>query len=132
VAILLISGMATGDRFFRNISGRRSSANNPSGNTASAGGNGQTGHTGPTGQGTAPLTLRERLAALRNLPRFFRLVWETSPRIMIANSILRIFRSAIPVAILYVGKLIIDQVILLAGTQGAHPAIHGLPVAAIP
>ena len=38
---------------------------------------------------------------------------------MIANSFLRILRSAIPVAILYVGKLIIDQVILLAHTPGA-------------
>ena len=62
----------------------------------------------------APLTLKERLAALRNLPRFFRLVWETSPGIMIVNAILRIARSAIPVAILYVGKLIIDQVVVLA------------------
>jgi len=69
-------------------------------------------------QETAPLTLKERLAALRNLPRFFRLVWQTSPRIMIANALLRIARSAIPVSILYVGKLIIDQVVLLSH----HPA----------
>ena len=63
---------------------------------------------------TDPLTWKERMAALRNLPRLFRLVWETSPRILIANVLLRIARSAIPVAILYVGKLIIDQVVTLA------------------
>src|ERR1700745_1730179 len=66
-----------------------------------------------------PLTWRQRLDALRNLPRFFQLVWQTSPGIMIANCLLRIARSAIPVIILYVGKLIIDQVGLLAKTGGA-------------
>lgn len=80
------------------------------------------GNSGRNGQATEPLTLRERLAALRNLPRFFRLVWDTSPRLMIANSILRIMRSAIPVAILYVGKLIIDQVVALARTSGSLPS----------
>jgi ATP-binding cassette subfamily B protein len=46
---------------------------------------------------------------------------------MLADAILRIAKSAIPVAILYVGKLIIDQVVLLAahrvslsGPLGAH------------
>src|SRR5579859_4004011 len=73
-----------------------------------------------------PITWKQRLMALSNLPRFFRLVWQTSPGIMLVNGILRITRSAIPVAILYVGKLIIDQVVLLlrsgqltaAGVQG--------------
>ncbi|MDO6431016.1 ABC transporter ATP-binding protein [Flavitalea sp. BT771] len=74
-----------------------------------------------------PLTLKERLEALRNLPRFFRLVWQTSPRIMVVNGILRIARSATPVAILYVGKLIIDQVILLSKTHNTSPeGIHHL------
>jgi ATP-binding cassette subfamily B protein len=68
-----------------------------------------------------PLTLKERLEALRNLPRFFRLVWQTSPRIMVVNGMLRIARSATPVAILYVGKLIIDQVILLSKTHNTSP-----------
>jgi len=67
---------------------------------------------------TEPLTWKQRVNALRNLPRFFRLVWQTSPRIMLANILLRITRSAIPVIILYVGKLIIDEVILLAKDGG--------------
>ena len=81
------------------------------------------------GQQTVPLTFKERLEALRNLPRFFRLVWQTSPRIMIVNAALRTARSATPVAILYVGKLIIDQVILLAKAKGhaiAPDAVHHL------
>ncbi len=60
------------------------------------------------------LSLKERLAALRNLPKFFRLVWQTNKRITIANAILRIVKSAIPIAVLYVGKLIIDEVLLLS------------------
>jgi ATP-binding cassette subfamily B protein len=78
---------------------------------------------------TEPLTFKERLEALRNLPRFFRLVWQTSPRIMIFNAILRTARSATPVAILYIGKLIIDQVIFLAKAKAHGPvpgAIHHL------
>jgi ATP-binding cassette subfamily B protein len=60
------------------------------------------------------VTLKERFSALQNLPRFFALVWQTSPRLTIANTVLRITRSAIPVAILYIGKLIIDQVVQLS------------------
>src|SRR5580658_2294651 len=77
--------------------------------------------------GNVPLTWRERVKALGNLPRFFRLVWETSPRIMLANVVLRIGKSAIPVAILYVGKLIIDQVVGLAAHKISNgPGIHRL------
>src|SRR6187399_1552209 len=79
----------------------------------------------PNSNQTEPLSFKQRLQALKNLPRFFRLVWQTSPRIMIANAALRIARSATPVAILYTGKLIIDQVVLLSRSHGASPeAIH--------
>ena len=60
----------------------------------------------------------ERMGALANLPRFFKLVWKTSPRFTIISSLLRIVRAAIPLAILYVGKLIIDQVVLLSHSNG--------------
>lgn len=65
-----------------------------------------------------PVTLKERLQALRNLPAFFVLVWQTSPTMTIINSMLRIIRSATPLAILYIGKLIIDQVVLLSHGGG--------------
>ena len=57
------------------------------------------------------IKLKDRFSALRNLPRFFKLVWQTSPSLTIANAALRILKSGTPVAILYVGKLIIDQVV---------------------
>ena len=60
------------------------------------------------------INLKDRFSALRNLPRFFKLVWQTSPSLTIANAALRILKSATPVAILYVGKLIIDQVVQIS------------------
>lgn len=78
------------------------------------------------GEKTERLTFGERVAALNNLPRFFRLVWQTSPRLMIINSLLRIARAATPLAILYVGKLIIDQVVLLSRGHSATGGQAGL------
>jgi ATP-binding cassette subfamily B protein len=62
---------------------------------------------------TEQLSLKDRVSALRNLPRFFGLVWQSSPGMMIANIALRVLRSAIPLAMLYVGKQIIDGIVHL-------------------
>ncbi len=62
-------------------------------------------------------TLKEKLAALGNLPRFFKLVWQTNHWYTILDALLRLIRSAIPVSILYVGKLIIDEVVKLSKTH---------------
>jgi ATP-binding cassette subfamily B protein len=67
---------------------------------------------------------KERLNALRNLPAFFRLVWASSPWMTGLNAGLRLLRSAIPVSVLYVGKLIIDEVILLNRHHGPVSSHH--------
>lgn len=59
------------------------------------------------------ITFKERISSLRNLPNLFKLVWQSSPSKTIISFILRILRSAMPVALLYVGKLIIDEVVAL-------------------
>ncbi|MEQ9443005.1 MAG: ABC transporter ATP-binding protein [Cyclobacteriaceae bacterium] len=64
------------------------------------------------------LSLQERFSALRTLPPFFRLIWQTSPKLFAANVILRVIRAAIPVTTLYIGKLIIDEVVRLTQTSG--------------
>ena len=74
--------------------------------------------------GTPPLTFRQRVSALRNLPRFFKMVWQTNPALAIVNGILRITKSATPVAILYVGKLIIDQVIHISQGKEGYSVNH--------
>ncbi|HET6701151.1 MAG TPA: ABC transporter ATP-binding protein [Gemmatimonadaceae bacterium] len=61
-----------------------------------------------------PRSLRERFGALRNLPPFLKLVWQTSPTLASGALLLRIVRAVLPVITLYVGKLIIDEVIALA------------------
>lgn len=70
-------------------------------------------------QGPLKLTFRERFTALKLIPAFFKLVWETSKRLTILNILLRLVRAAMPLAILYVGKLIIDQVVLLSKDDAA-------------
>jgi ATP-binding cassette subfamily B protein len=47
-----------------------------------------------------------------------RLVWDTSPSLTVAQAVLRLARALIPVVVLYVGKLIIDEVVALA--SGPH------------
>ena len=66
-----------------------------------------------------PQPLRARLGALRNLPPFLKLVWQTSPALTLGQGVLRVLRALLPVITLYIGKLIIDEVVLLAGTP--HP-----------
>ncbi|MGI4728137.1 MAG: ABC transporter ATP-binding protein [Janthinobacterium lividum] len=69
------------------------------------------------------ITFKKRFAALGNLPQFFKLVWQSSPWKTSLSFLLRLIRSAMPVALLYVGKLIVDQVVLLnhnASSQNDH------------
>ena len=58
------------------------------------------------------LSFKERLEAFKNLPRFFRMIWETSRSMTLGNIVLRVIKAAIPVVMLWVGKLIIDEIIL--------------------
>ena len=58
--------------------------------------------------------MRERFGALRNVPPFLRLIWRTSPGLAFSTLMLRLVRALLPVLTLYVGKLIIDEVLLQA------------------
>lgn len=69
---------------------------------------------------TERLSLKDRFTALQNLPRFFRLVWQSSPGMMVADISLRVIRAAIPLAVLYVGKLIIDGIVHLKDAGADH------------
>ncbi|KHL26888.1 ABC transporter ATP-binding protein [Croceibacterium mercuriale] len=66
-----------------------------------------------------PTTWRERLGALRNLPPFLAMVWRTSRLLTATTLAVRLVRALLPVAMLFVGKLIIDEVVAL--TQVAAP-----------
>ena len=58
-------------------------------------------------------SLREQFGALRYLPPFFSLIYEVSPRLTLINIALRLVKAALPLAMLYVGKLIVDEVVRL-------------------
>ena len=64
------------------------------------------------------LSWRERFTALTHLRPLFKLVWEVSPSLTIASAALRLMRAGLPVLLLYVGKLIIDEVVRLVGIGG--------------
>ncbi len=68
-----------------------------------------------------PRAKPDRLGALRSLPAFLRLIWRTSRGLTAATAALRLGRAVLPVATLFVGKLIIDEVVRLARLPG-HPA----------
>jgi ATP-binding cassette subfamily B protein len=67
----------------------------------------------PGGSPDHPHSLKERVGALRNLWPFMAMVWFTSPALTAASLVLRLTRALLPVATLYIGKLIIDDVVLL-------------------
>ena len=92
-------------------------------NGASAGATGRGGSGKPEGASSrnAPPTrsLRERLGAIRNVPPFLALIWKTSRLLTAGTLLLRLVRAVLPVATLYVGKLIIDEVMAHAPTVGS-------------
>lgn len=59
--------------------------------------------------------MRERFDALRNLRPFLAQIWATSPALTLATLSLRLVRALLPVVMLYVGKLIIDEALRLVG-----------------
>ncbi len=63
-------------------------------------------------------SLKERVGALKNLRPFLAMVWRTSPQLTAASLVLRLVRALLPIATLYIGKLIIDDVVLLVRMPG--------------
>src|SRR5215467_8019585 len=58
-----------------------------------------------------PPTFKERLRAVRYLPPLMRMVWQTSRPYCISMIVIRLMRSLVPVATLWISKLIIDTVV---------------------
>ncbi len=69
------------------------------------------------------LTIKDQAKALNYLPRFFKLIWQTSPRLAFTTLILRIFKAVIPLITLYVGKLIIDEIVRLINSEIAFELV---------
>ena len=70
-------------------------------------------------------SLKERFSALRTLRPFIAMVWRASPSLMAASLALRLVRALVPVVALYVGKLIIDDVVRLVQMPGRPVSLDG-------
>ena len=66
-------------------------------------------------------SVKDQFAALRHIPQLFRLIWQVNAKLMLINLALRLVCSALPLAILYVGKEIVDEVVRLV--QAHQPII---------
>src|ERR1051325_278528 len=66
-----------------------------------------------------PPSRRERIAALRYIPPFIFMVWQTHRLYTSSMIVLRLIRSILPVVTLLVGKLIIDEVVAAMRSSGA-------------
>jgi len=73
--------------------------------------------------GDQPPTWSQRVEALRHVPPLLRLVFQTHRGYTAGILVLRLLRSFIPVAVLWIGKLIIDGVVAaIAATRAGHAA----------
>src|SRR5258708_12761225 len=72
----------------------------------------------------SPATWTERIRALRNVPPLLRMVWTTRRGITSDTIVLRLVLAVIPVWQLWVGKVIIDQVVQsISGRTANHHQI---------
>src|SRR4051812_2130145 len=76
-------------------------------------------------------TWGDRIRALRYVPKLIALVWNTHPPYTLIMTVLRVARAFVPVAALWIGKLIIDRVVLLRETHGSATPLWHLVVAEI-
>jgi ATP-binding cassette, subfamily B, bacterial len=70
-------------------------------------------------------SLKERFGALRTLRPFIAMVWRASPSLMTTSMSLRLVRALVPVLALYVGKLIIDDVVQLVQMANRPDTLEG-------
>jgi ATP-binding cassette subfamily B protein len=54
----------------------------------------------------------ERISALGNVPAVLKIVWDSGPAVVIFGLVSRLFSSLLPVALLWITKLIIDGIVL--------------------
>jgi ATP-binding cassette subfamily B protein len=64
---------------------------------------------------------RERVAALKNMPPIFRMVWEAAPGVIVASLACRVLVALIPLAALYVTKVIVNDIVDYRQHQAALP-----------
>ncbi len=64
---------------------------------------------------------RERFSALRNVPAVLRIVWQSGRAVVAGGILLRLLSSLLPIALLWVTKLIIDGIVHATTTHQSVP-----------
>ena len=64
----------------------------------------------------------ERLAALRNVPAVLQIVWDSGPAVVVFGLVSRVVASLLPIALLWITKLIIDGIVHAVSTHGTVPS----------
>jgi ATP-binding cassette, subfamily B, bacterial len=60
---------------------------------------------------------RERLSALRNVPAVLKIVWDSGPAVVVFGLASRLLAALLPVALLWITKLIIDGIVRAVSTH---------------
>jgi ATP-binding cassette subfamily B protein len=63
------------------------------------------------------IDFRTSLQALQYIPRFFKEIHSVNPNLFNINALCRLIASATPLAMMWVGKLIIDEIVLISTTK---------------
>ncbi|MFB0947026.1 MAG: ATP-binding cassette subfamily B protein [Spirosomataceae bacterium] len=63
------------------------------------------------------INFRTSLQALQYIPRFFKEIHSVDPNLFNINALCRLIASATPLAMMWVGKLIIDEIVLISTTK---------------
>src|SRR3954470_5834127 len=71
-------------------------------------------------------SFRERMNALRYVPQLLSLVWNTHRGFTVAMALLRLVRAFVPIATLWIGKLIIDGVVTAQRTGASWRSVGSL------
>jgi ATP-binding cassette subfamily B protein len=80
----------------------------------------------PSGKAGEKPSFRERIDALRYVPRLLAMVWDTHRGFTVAMTALRLVRAFIPIVTLWIGKLIIDGVVMAQRNGGTWRSVGGL------
>ncbi len=64
---------------------------------------------------------RERLTALRNLPPVLRIVWQAGPAVVGFGLFFRLFASLLPLGLLWITKIIVDNIVHAVSAHQAVP-----------
>lgn len=64
---------------------------------------------------------QERIAALRNVPAVLKIVWDSGPGVVVFGLVSRLFSSLLPVVLLWITKLIVDDIVHAISTHQAVP-----------